>query len=231
MGDARLDHVTDFVLIHGTTQSPTGWDRLVAALDARGHRCWTVDLASSDELSAEGYADEVRRQVPDTVTHPVVVAHWGSGLLLPAAARLLGAQRQVWLAAAIPDGQRSLLEEVSAAPTDVSNAEWLGKDPTKDPVLATYFLFHDCDLATLQWALSTLQLFRPARAYREPVDLAPEIPSTYVVCAQDRTVKPDWSRRAAAQRLRADIVEIDAGHSPHVSRPNELADVLDKLSE
>lgn len=109
----------------------------------------TVDLARSDELSAEDYADEVRRQVPKTAAHTVVVAHSGAGLLLPAAARSLGAQRQVWLAASIPDGQRSLLEIVSAAPTDV-NAEWLGKDPTNDPVLATYFLLHDCDLATLQ---------------------------------------------------------------------------------
>ncbi len=73
-------------------------------------------------------------------------------------------------------------------------------------------------------------MFHPQRAYREPVDPAPEIPSTYVDCSQDRTVKPDWSRREAAQRLSADIVEIDAGHSPHVSRPTELADVLDKLS-
>lgn len=115
----------------------------------RGHRSQTVDLARGDELSAEDYADEVRRQVPKTAAHPLVVAHSGAGLLLPAAARSLGAQRQVWLAASIPDGQRSLLEVVSAAPTDV-NAEWLGKDPTNDPVLATYFLLHDCDLATLQ---------------------------------------------------------------------------------
>jgi len=129
MGDARLDRVTDFVLVHGTTQSPTGWDRLVAALDARGHRSQTVDLARSDELSAEDYADEVRRQVPKTAAHPVVVAHSGAGLLLPAAARSLGAQRQVWLAASIPDGQRSLLEIVSAAPTDVVKRRVAGQRP------------------------------------------------------------------------------------------------------
>lgn len=95
-------------------------------------------------------------------------------------------------------------------------------------MLATYCLFHDCDLATLRWALSTLRLFYPERAYREPV--APEIASRYVVCSQDRTVKPDWSRREAVRRLTADVVEIDAGHCPHVSRPDELADVLDMLS-
>ncbi|MFZ0214648.1 MAG: alpha/beta hydrolase [Candidatus Dormiibacterota bacterium] len=225
--------MTDFVLLHGTTQSAAGWERLgaalQAALQAAGRRSWTVELASSAELSAEAYGSEVRRQVPDTVQHPVVVAHSGAGLLLPAVARALGAHRQVWLAAAIPDPGRSFLEEVSAAPGRIFNDEWRGKDPTQDPVLATYFLFHDCDLATLRWALTTLRAFSPERAYREAVRLTPAIPSTYVVCSQDRTLKPDWSRPEAKRRLSADVVEIDAGHCPHVSRPAELAGLLGGL--
>jgi pimeloyl-ACP methyl ester carboxylesterase len=221
--------VTDFVLLHGTTQSPLGWDRLVGALDARGHHSWTVDLASSDDLGAEGYAAEVRGQVPDIVERPVVVAHSGAGLLLPAVARLLRAARQVWVAGVIPDGRRSLLEEVGAAPGVVFNEEWLGKDPTTNPVLATYFLFHDCDLATLEWAIATLRLFSPAALYREPVELTPTIPSTYIVGSRDRTIKPDWSRREAPRRLSAEVVEIDAGHCPHVSRPEKLADIVGGL--
>jgi len=226
----RLAAVTDFVLLHGTTQSAAGWDRLAAALTTRGHRGWTVDLASSAELGSDGYGAEVRRQVPETVVSPVVVGHSGTGLLVPAAARALGARHQVWLAAIIPDGERSLLDEVSAAPSEIFNQEWLGKDPTTDPVLATYFLFHDCDLETLQWALTTLRSFLPEGPYREAVELSPAIPSTYVVGAQDRTIKPEWSRQEAGRRLSADVVEIDAGHCPHVSRPDELADVLGRLS-
>ncbi|MDQ2729286.1 MAG: alpha/beta fold hydrolase, partial [Actinomycetota bacterium] len=110
--------MTDFVLLHGTAQSASGWDRLVAALEARGHHGWTVELASSAEMSAEDYAAEVRREVPETVERPVVVAHSGAGLLLPAAARLLTAQRQVWLGAIIPDGHQSLLEELRVAPEE-----------------------------------------------------------------------------------------------------------------
>jgi len=34
----------EFVLVHGTTQSPAGWDRLAAALGARGHRVTAIDL-------------------------------------------------------------------------------------------------------------------------------------------------------------------------------------------
>lgn len=101
------------------------------------------------------------------------------------------------------------------------NPEWFGKDATSDPVLASYFLFHDCDLATLQWALTTLRLFAPPKLYAEPVPLAPEIASTYIVATQDRTLRSDWCRREARQRLNADVLDIDAGHCPHISRTLE----------
>jgi len=218
------------VLMHGTTQAPEGWDRLVTALTSRGHRCIAVDLVGIEERSVDQYAAAVGRQVPADVDRPVLVAHSGTGPVLPAAARLLEARRQVWLAAIIPDGQRALLKEIRSIPTDIFNPEWLGKDPTADPVLASYFLFHDCDLDTLQWALTTLRLFAPSALYADTVALLPRIPSTYIVATRDRTLRPDWCRRAARQRLGAEIIDIDAGHCPHVSRPHQVADILDRLA-
>lgn len=220
--------MTDFVLLHGTTQSPHGWDRLVEALDDRGHTSHLVDLESSEDRDAKAYALEVRRQLAGTAVRPVVVAHSGAGLLLPAAARVLGAARQVWLAAAVPDGRHALSERMRADPTTMFNPEWLGQDPTSDPVLAAYFLFHDTDLATLRWALGTLRRFAPARLYRDPVATIDDIPSTCIVCSQDRTLRPDWSRREA-RRIGATLLEIDAGHCPHVSRPARLSELLSDL--
>jgi pimeloyl-ACP methyl ester carboxylesterase len=176
------------------------------------------------------YVEDIIRQVPSGFAEPLVVAHSGAGVVLPAAALALGARYQVWLAAFVPDGRRSFLEEVPPSPADVFNPEWLGKDPTSDPVLATYFLFHDCDLATLRWALSTLRLFSPQRLYEERVALVPEIPSVYVVASQDRTLRPDWCRREAPRRLDAQMIDIDAGHCPHVSRPDEIAVLLNNLA-
>lgn len=221
--------MTDFVLVHGTTQSPKGWERLSASLTAIGHGAITVDLAGDDERSPTDYAEAITKQVPSDMTNPIVVAHSGSGQLLPAAARHLQAQRQVWLAAYVPDGKRSLRDDVSITPAEVFNPEWLGKNPTADPVLAAHFLFHDCNLETLQWALTTLRLFNPKRMPMEPIALTPEIPSTYVLASADRTLRPEWCRTAATQRLGAEIIEIDSGHCPHVSKPEELANILSHL--
>jgi hypothetical protein len=95
----------------------------------------------------------------------------------------------------IPDGRRARLEEVEPDSTKVFNGGWLGADPTRDPVLAAYFLFYDCDLASLQWGLATVRAFVPQLPYRQAVDLAADIPSTYIVCGRDRTIRADWARR------------------------------------
>jgi pimeloyl-ACP methyl ester carboxylesterase len=226
--------MADFVLLHGTTQSPLGWERLVVALRQRGHAAHAVDLPTdAPGLLAEDYARVIRGQVPGEVVAPIVVAHSGSGLLLPAA-RGLAARHQVWPAAVVPDrhGGRSLLDEVRTGPTAIFNAEWLGQNPVDDPGLATYFLFHNCDLATLRWALTTLRLFNPQAAYQEVPrpEAWPAIPTTCVVATEDRTIRPDWLRRVARERLGVQPLEVPGGHCPHVSRPDLMADLLDRAA-
>ena len=52
-------------------------------------------------------------------------------------------------------------------------------------------------------------------------------PATVVVPADDRTLTPDWMRRAARDRLKTDPIEVPGGHCPHVSRPEQVAALLD----
>jgi hypothetical protein len=122
----------DMVLVHGTTQSPSGWDRLVHELERLGHRCATVDLAAIDgDRKSAGFAEDVAGQVD--VRSPMVVAHSGSGLLLGAICDALDASRQVFLAALIPDSIHSLMDEVQQRSGEMSHTDWLGVDPVADP--------------------------------------------------------------------------------------------------
>lgn len=212
----------DFVLVHGTTQSPAGWDRVAKLLTAAGHRTIAVDLLTPVELPVEGYAQHARDQYDGE--RPVVVAHSGAGVLLPAIAEALDARTMVWVAAYIPDftGGRSLRDETRA----VFEPDWIGVDPTADPAKASEFLFHDCDPETERPALESLRLFDPAVLATHPAGAAPEIPSTVVVPTRDRALKPDWMRRAARERLGVTAIEIDSGHCPQLSRPAELAGIL-----
>ncbi|HET6290287.1 MAG TPA: alpha/beta hydrolase [Amycolatopsis sp.] len=212
----------DFVLVHGTTQSPAAWDRVAKLLSTAGHRAIAVDLLTPADLPIEGYAQHAREQYAGE--RPVVVAHSASGVLLPAIAEALGARAMVWVAAYIPDfaGGKSLRDEVRT----VLEPDWIGVDPTADTAKASEFLFHDCDPETERTALESLRLFSPTVLAMHPAGPAPELPSTVIVPTRDRMLRPDWLRRAARDRLGVTAIEIDAGHCPHLSRPAEIAGIL-----
>ena len=225
----------NIVLIHGTTQAPAGWLALSTILTNNGHRVRLVDLPiDQPDLLAEDYADIAATQCGDADA-PVVVAHSAGGLVLPAIGRRLNAAHLVWLSATIPDptGQRSFAEEISAYGAEMFGREWLElrEPPTVDPVVSAYFLFHDCDLQTLRWALSTVRLFYPAAVYHEKSPTFDGLaPSTFVLPRAGRSLRPDWMRTTARQRLGIEAVEVDAGHCPHVSRPDVVAEIIERIS-
>jgi pimeloyl-ACP methyl ester carboxylesterase len=49
-------------------------------------------------------------------------------------------------------------------------------------------------------------------------------PTTYIVCKQDHGVNPDDQRAMAAQA--DDVVELDTSHSPFLSQPRQVAEVI-----
>ena len=55
------------------------------------------------------------------------------------------------------------------------------------------------------------------------------VPASSIVCRGDRSVNPAWVRTAARDRLGTEAVEIEGGHSPFLSRPAELAALIDSL--
>jgi len=136
----------------------------------------------------------------------------------------------VWLAAYVPDlaSGYSMAEDIAAHRDAIFHAGWLGVDPTSDPDLAIRFLFHDCDQASRQWALGTLRLFNPGPAVYQhtPSPLPPGITCSFILPTGDRTLRPDWMRQTARQRLGVQPVEVNAGHCPHVSQPEGVADIL-----
>jgi pimeloyl-ACP methyl ester carboxylesterase len=216
----------DFLLVHGSTQSPRGYDRLAAELTRRGHRAVAADLPTDRPQWTSGdYAGYVARQAD--VTEPVLVVHSAAGALATAIAAAVGARHVAWLAAVLPDVGRSVMDEVQAD-AGMFAAEWRtwSAGLTDAPAETAYFLFHDCDLDTLRWALSTVRLWSPRTVFEQTATQPVTVPSTYVLPAEDRTLTPEWMRRAAKERLGVDPVDVPGGHCPHVSRPEEVAAIL-----
>jgi pimeloyl-ACP methyl ester carboxylesterase len=217
-----------FCLVHGSGQNATGWDLLVPELTRRGHEVVRMNLPTGEpEASATRYADVIAGAIPLDRDDAVVVAHSASGMFLPLVPERRRVRHLVFLAAVIPQIGKSLREQAMADNT-MFNPAWLGRNPAVDEEAAREFLFHDCSPDTTNWALGTISLMYAREAILEitPLRVWPDVPSSYIVCAGDRTLQPQWSRRVARERLGVDAIELPGGHCPYVSRPGELADVL-----
>ena len=163
-----------------------------------------------------------------------MVAHSFSGVFLPLLHDV--AEVLVFEAAIVPEPGRSVVDQFTSDSTMLerdwvaAGARWL--DPSQHAALAREFLFHDCPDSTTEWALGTIEVFNTQRLVREPcpLDAWPDIRSVSIICTRDRTVNADWSRTAAA-RVRAEVVELDAGHSPHVCQADAVARILHDVAK
>ena len=142
----------------------------------------------------------------------------------------------VYLAAVIPEPGRSVRDQFTADPS-MFNPEWIQAgarwfDKSQTDALAREFLFHDCDEATLAWALPTVAITDTRHVVTQPcpLDRLPEIASASIVATGDRTLSADWCRRVSRRLQRSELFEVDTGHCPHVSQPEELTRILEQLA-
>ncbi len=221
-----------FCLVHGSTQNASGWKALVPELENRGHDVVCVSLPGEEPMaSGSRYARVIADSLGSRHKEAVVVAHSVSGLFLPLVPAECPVSRLVFLAALIPQIGKSFMEQFQCAP-EMFCPDWIGKDPTKDDAAAMHYLFHDCSPAVAHWALTTRSPMYAKGAASEvcPLDRWPDVPSSYILCREDRTLNPNWWRQAARDRLGVVPIELPGGHCPHVSRPQDLADVLAGLT-
>lgn len=232
----------DIALVHGSYHGAWCWDFLRPELERLGHRVATVDLPISDTtLGASEYADAVSAAIDAGLgpgSMPVVVGHSMAGLILPIVASRRAVARLVFLAAFLPVPGRSANDQRAHERIDgllpPKVAEWtdLGDDVWMvGPRTATELFYHDAPAAVARWATQRL---RP-QAYRvlqeeTPLQAWPQVTSSSIVCRDDRAINPAWVRAAARERLGIDPIELEGGHSPFLTRPADLARIIDSLA-
>jgi pimeloyl-ACP methyl ester carboxylesterase len=194
-----------FSLVHGAWHGGWAWDRLRAELEIRGHEVAAPDLPC--DAVAAGIADYARCVEPADV----VVGHSLAGLAIP----LVEARLRVYLCALWPGLDR----------TDAF-VDGFGDARIRDELERSYYPDPADAARELQYPADAVGLAsRLRRQARVDSDVTAAGPSLYVVCTQDASVRPEWQRRAAAASDR--FVELDAGHSPMLTHPRELADILE----
>ena len=230
-----------FGLVHGAGHGAWCWDRLRPLLESRGHRAVAVDLPCEDpEAGATRYAAIVDAALPRT-DDLVLVGHSLGGLTIPLVAARRPTRALVFLCGLVPAFGHSFAAQIAADPAiyapgyaahpgRVTHPD--GSTSWADPASVREVFYHDCTPVDVAWAWSCLR--RQARAPRnEPCPLSawPAVDRMVsILCQDDRAIAPTWSRRVARDRLGVDALELPGSHSPFLSRPAELATLLDGVS-
>jgi SAM-dependent methyltransferase len=222
--------VTTFVLIHGAGDGGWYWHLVEAELRARGHDVVAPDLPAGDEsLALDDYADAVVAAVADR-RDLVVVAQSFGGFSAPLVAVRLPVAALVFVAAMVPapgeapgewwdrTGYRKSVQEQAARDGGVTG--------NADPYVGFY---HDVPRELAAQALSQERAHPSAACGISPwpLEALPDVPTHFVLCSEDRFFPPDFLRRVVTDRLGIVPDEIAAGHCVALSRPKQLADMLE----
>lgn len=239
-----------FVLVHGGFHAAWCWERTVAELQAMGHEAVAVDLPGHGALvDQESTLANRRDAIVSTLEaggseRSALVGHSGGGFdaTLAADARPDLVGHITYLAAALPREGRTYPEAMAMRDSEEGEFDadvgemlsYLKFDDDGAMWFADFdgawrYFYHDCDEATARWAFDRLGPERFGDTTVTPVSVPDfwqaDLPRSFIRCLQDRSM-PRWLADTVTRRLGVDQLTIDASHSPFLSRPRELAELL-----
>ena len=218
-----------FVLVHGGGDVGWYWHLVEAELRARGHDTVAPDLPCEDDAAGfDAYADTVVDAIGSR-GEVALVGHSLGAFTATLVASRLSARSLVLVAGMIPaPGERAddwFADTGWQAAVEEQGRRDGGVTGNADPLVAFY---HDVPRPLAEEAMNRGrgQSDAPGRD-PWPLETWPSVSTRFVVCAQDRFFPPGFMRRVVSERLGIVPNEIDAGHCVALSRPRELAELLD----
>jgi pimeloyl-ACP methyl ester carboxylesterase len=235
-------NTSHFVLIHGAWHGAWCWFKLAARLRAAGHAVSCPDLPGHGvdrtpiaDVTLNAYVERVA-SVLDAAPAPVVlVGHSMGGAVVSqtAEARPERIRASVYLAAFAPAHGQSVFQVARADPDDRMGARMVmsadRRSITLRPETLREGLYADCSDEDV--ALAQLLLVPQASApLAAPLALTDarygRVPRHYIECTQDLAVSPRAQRTMAGRQGCASVHALDTSHSPFLSAPDRLAELL-----
>jgi pimeloyl-ACP methyl ester carboxylesterase len=220
----RVGKLGAVVLVHGAWHGSWCWDGVVAELDR--HRV----PVKAVELPFTGFDDDVsvaRRAMEETGRATVVVGHsYGGAVISQAASGLPNVCHLVYVGAFVPDiGDDDAALLATHGSTLFDGLVVTDDGVAVDPDAARDLFYGDSDDATARGLVARLRPMTLADAAGPRADPAwKSVPSTYVLCTNDGVFPPE-AQRVVAARV-DEVVEWPTDHSPFITRPKELAELV-----
>ncbi len=229
-----------FVLVHGAWHGGWSWDGLAGELRAAGHQVRAIDLpgmgSDPTPLPAVTLAGWIQRVVTELQSLPEpaqLVGHSMGGMVITGAAAAVPARVAcaTYVCAFLPQDGESLLS-LAMRPEGAATA--LVQEPTADgvsttvaPASARAAFYGLCAPADAEAAIARLTP-QPLQPILAPIALGSHAPVArrYLECTEDRAIPLALQRFMAARSPGIRIDTLPSDHSPFLSMPGELLNLL-----
>lgn len=234
-----------FVLVHGAWHGAWAYEALSDQLAQKGHAVVAVDLPGhgldmtpAREVTLELYVEKVVGVIDSIDMDVILVGHSMGGIVVSQVteARAERIKHLVFIAGFMPRNGETML---SLALQDTESMVFPNLVYSEDGSVSFFLrdgarevFYNDCaeDVASA----ATLRLnSQPMAPYTQALELSPQrygtVPRTYIRTLKDNAVSPGFQQQMIEWSPPNKVILMDTGHSPFLSKPEELASALTSL--
>lgn len=236
-----------YVLVHGAWQAPYVWDSVQADLSKSGNKVIVVELPGhgSDttpphQLSLDVYRDKVIDAISKADSNVILVGHSMGGMVITHVAEKIPSKirKLVYIGAFLPSSGQALTDlafsdpDSKLGPLLIPSADQLTLDVKRDSL--TYLFINDGSEAAKQRVLDNYRA-EPAIPFAGKVTLTQKnfgtVEKVYIKTLQDMVISPGLQDRMIAGAGIKTVYSVNTSHSPFLSQPHELSDLLLKIGK
>jgi len=236
-----------YVLVHGAWQAPYVWDVVKADLEKKGNKVIVVelpghggDMTPTYTLSLDAYRDKVVDAISKTSEKVILVGHSMGGMVVTSVAEKVPTRisKLVYIGAFIPTSGQNLGElsqtdaDSKLGPEITQSADKLTLDVTRDRL--TYLFINDGTQADKDRVVANYRP-EPAIPFGNPVVLTAAnfgaVQKVYIKTMQDIVISPGLQDRMIASAGIKTVYPVNTSHSPFLSQPHTVSDLLIQIGK
>src|ERR1700676_1122310 len=228
----KEDRIRNIVLVHGAWADGSGWKGVYDILVKDGYH---VSIVQEPETSFKEDVAATKRVLAQQGGPCILVAHSYGGAVITEAGTDPPVAGLVYIAAHMPDAGENEADDGKRFPSELSKSTAIKKTADGFTYLdpAQFHKYFADDLSSEQAAfMARSQVLNAADNFKAVITTPAwrSKPSWMLVAAKDRTINPDLERWYA-ERANSHKVEVaGASHSVYVSRPKEVAALIEEAA-
>ena len=230
------------VLVHGAWSDASAWDAVVPLLKAQGHEVIVVNLpghgkdtTSFAHINLQTYVDAVKTAIGEE-KNIILVGHSMAGVVISEVAEQVPDQIKelVYLAAYLPHSGESLL-----LLSTKDGGTHLGKDLIIDQEhgrgiikkeFVTDVFVADAPKNVAEYVVANFKTDEPLAPFADKVALTDanfgSVKKVYIYTTQDHAVSFPYQQEMVKSSKVAKAYTLKTSHTPFISAPSELADII-----